>query len=142
MAGSWHGGDSSGHNVAVTTASEEALTALFREESGRLTASLVRVLGDFAVAEEVVADALMLAWRRWPVDGIPGNPAGWLWTVARRRAVDHVRRDTRKLALLAAATPEQAEPADEDDRPLSGSGRRPLSRAAGRRPGRRLPAIQ
>ena len=63
MAGSRHGGDPSGGDVAVA-ATEEALTAVFREETGRLTASLVRVLGDFAVAEEVVADALLVAWER------------------------------------------------------------------------------
>jgi RNA polymerase sigma factor (sigma-70 family) len=118
MAGSWHGGDPSGRDVAVA-ATEEALTAVFREETARLTASLVRVLGDFAVAEEVVADALLVAWERWPAEGIPANPAGWLWTVARHQAVDLVRRDARyagKLTLLAAATPQQGEHADEDDR--------------------------
>jgi RNA polymerase sigma factor (sigma-70 family) len=118
MAGSRHGGDPSGRDGAVA-ATEEALTAVFRAETGRLIASLVRVLGDFAAAEEVVADALVVACERWPVEGIPANSAGWLWTVARHRAVDLVRRDTRhagKLALLAAATPQQAEHADEDDR--------------------------
>jgi predicted RNA polymerase sigma factor len=48
--------------------------------------SLVRVLGDFAVAEKVVQDCLLTAWQRWQADGIPDNPAGWLWTTARRRA--------------------------------------------------------
>jgi RNA polymerase sigma factor (sigma-70 family) len=118
MAGSRHGGDPSGRDGAVA-ATDEALTAVFRAETGRLIASLVRVLGDFAAAEEVVADALVVACERWPVEGIPANSAGWLWTVARHRAVDLVRRDTRhagKLALLAAATPQQAEHADEDDR--------------------------
>jgi RNA polymerase sigma factor (sigma-70 family) len=88
------------------TAAGQALTTVFREEAGRLTASLVRVLGDFAVAEEVVQDSLLTAWERWQADGIPDNPSGWLWTVARRRALDVLRRDARyaaKLALLAAA---------------------------------------
>jgi RNA polymerase sigma-70 factor (ECF subfamily) len=88
------------------TAAGQALTTVFRDEAGRLTASLVRVLGDFAVAEEVVQDSLLTAWERWQADGIPDNPSGWLWTVARRRALDVLRRDARyaaKLALLAAA---------------------------------------
>jgi RNA polymerase sigma-70 factor (ECF subfamily) len=82
------------------------LAAVFRQEAGRLTASLVRVLGDFAVAEEVVQDCLLTAWQRWRAEGIPDNPSGWLWTVARRRALDVARRDERyraKLGMLAAA---------------------------------------
>jgi DNA-directed RNA polymerase specialized sigma24 family protein len=69
-------------------AARDALTAVFREEAGRLTASVMRVLGDFDVAEEVVQDALLAAWQQGPVDGIPKRPGAWLWTVARRRAVD------------------------------------------------------
>jgi len=86
-----------------------------RDETGRLTASLVRILGDFAIAEDVVQDALLVAWERWPVDGIPANPGGWLWTVARRRAVDVARRHARyaeKLALLIEPPPEP----EPDDR--------------------------
>src|SRR5207249_4925001 len=82
MAGTRHGGDSPGNGDVVAGRTESTLTAIFREESARLTASLVRVLGDFAVAEEVLQDALVTAWERWPVDGIPPNPAAWLWTVA------------------------------------------------------------
>jgi RNA polymerase sigma-70 factor (ECF subfamily) len=100
-------------------ATEQALAVVFREEAGRLAASLVRVLGDFAVAEEVVQDCLLVAWERWRADGIPANPSGWLWTAARRRAVDVVRRDARyrtKLALLAAAPEVLEDAAGEDDR--------------------------
>jgi YCII-related domain/Sigma-70 region 2 len=53
-------------------------------EVADLTAYLVRVLGDFAVAEEIVQDSLLAAWERWRAGGIPDNPPGWLWTVARR----------------------------------------------------------
>jgi RNA polymerase sigma factor (sigma-70 family) len=60
-----------------------------------LTASLVRILGDFDLAEEIVQDALLVALERWPVDGIPRRPGAWLLTVARRRAVDRLRRDAR-----------------------------------------------
>ena len=87
MAGTRDCGDPAGSDIAVT-ATEQALTAAFRDEAGRLAASLVRMLGDFAVAEEIVQDCLLAAWERWRVDGIPDNPAGWLWTSARHRALD------------------------------------------------------
>jgi RNA polymerase sigma-70 factor (ECF subfamily) len=110
MAGTRDGGDPSGSSGPLTTA--DVLTGLFREHSGRLTAAVMRVLGDFDLAEEVVQDALLAAWQQWPVDGIPERPGGWLRTVARRRAVDVLRRDIRyrdKLARLAS-------PPDSDDR--------------------------
>jgi RNA polymerase sigma-70 factor (ECF subfamily) len=87
---------------------------VFREEAGRLAASMTRVLGDFDAAEEVVQDALLAAWQRWPVEGVPDRPGAWLWTAARRRAVDVLRRNVRlreKLAQMALPV----EP-DEDDR--------------------------
>jgi len=61
-----------------SSATHAALTAVFREEAGRLTAALVRILGDFDVAEEIVQDALLVALERWPVDGIPERPGAWL----------------------------------------------------------------
>ena len=78
-----------------------ALTAVFREEAGRLTAALVRILGDFDVAEEIVQDALLVALERWPVDGIPERPGAWLLTVARRRAFNQLNRDARYREKLA-----------------------------------------
>ena len=93
MAGAGHGGDPADGAVAA----ERALAVVFREETARLTAALVRVVGDFAVAEEVVQDALLLAWEHWRADGIPSNPGGWLWTVARRRAVRAQRRPTTTM---------------------------------------------
>jgi RNA polymerase sigma-70 factor (ECF subfamily) len=83
-----------------------------------LTAALMRVLGDFALAEEVVQDSLVAALEKWPEQGIPDKPGAWLLTTARRRAIDILRRDTRyreKLALLerSALTPE---PSEADDR--------------------------
>jgi RNA polymerase sigma factor (sigma-70 family) len=109
-------GDPPGRGTLTRT--DEALTAVFREEAARLTASLVRVLGDFGAAEEVVADALLIAWERWPADGIPGNPGAWLWRVARHRAIDRLRRDARYAEKLAELTAIAAAPAgqDEDDR--------------------------
>ena len=82
---------------------EAALTAVFREEAGRLVGALLRILGNFEVAEEIVQDVLLVALERWPVEGIPEQPGAWLLTVARHRAIDQLRRDARyrdKLALL------------------------------------------
>ncbi|HKD98058.1 MAG TPA: sigma-70 family RNA polymerase sigma factor, partial [Micromonosporaceae bacterium] len=104
MAGAWDSGDPSGDAPLELAATREAVAAVFREEAGRLVASVTRLLGDFDAAEEVVQEALLAAWRQWPVEGVPDRPGAWLWTVARRRAVDLVRRDVRlreKLAGLA-----------------------------------------
>ena len=79
------------------------MAAVFREEAGRLTAALVRSLGDFDLAEECVQDALVAALEHWPRTGIPDNPGAWLMTAARRRGIDRLRREKRyqeKLALL------------------------------------------
>src|SRR5260221_7759265 len=78
-----------------------ALAEVFREEAGRLTAALVRIVGGFAVAEEIVQDALLVALERWPVDGIPERPGAWLLTVARRRALNQLSRDARYREKLA-----------------------------------------
>ncbi len=79
---------------------------------------MVRVLGNFDIAEEVVQDSLVAALERWPEQGIPDNPGAWLMTTARRRAIDLLRRDRRyaeKVALLErSAVP--ADPAEADDR--------------------------
>jgi RNA polymerase sigma factor (sigma-70 family) len=100
------------------TATDAAVAAIFREEAGRLTAALVRVLGDFDVAEEVVQDSLVAALEKWPEQGIPDKPGAWLMTTARRRAIDILRRDKRhreKLALLERS-PLAPEPNEADDR--------------------------
>ena len=78
-----------------------AAEAVFREEWGRLLATLVRWLGDLDLAEEVAADAIAVAVERWPVDGVPDRPAAWLLTTARRRAVDLLRRRQTYAAKLA-----------------------------------------
>jgi RNA polymerase sigma factor (sigma-70 family) len=79
------------------------VAAVFREEAGRLTASLVRSLGDFDLAEESVQDALVSALEHWPRDGVPANPGAWLMTAARRKGIDRLRRAKRyeeKIAQL------------------------------------------
>src|SRR5881227_1110478 len=113
MARTRDGRDPTGDN-ALTDA-RDALAAVFREEAGRLAASVTRIVGDFDTAEEVVQDALLAAWRQWPATGLPDRPGAWLWTVARRRAIDVLRRDVRYRAQ-ASAVPFPAEQSDEDDR--------------------------
>src|SRR5207253_8384522 len=70
----------------------DAVAAVFHEEAGRLTAALTKRLGDFDLAEECVQDALVSALEHWPREGVPDNPAAWLMTAAKRRALDHLRR--------------------------------------------------
>ncbi|MFG3691398.1 RNA polymerase sigma factor [Micromonospora sp. NPDC047740] len=80
------------------------LARVVREHAGRLAASLVSLIGDFSAAEDLVQDAVEAALQHWPIEGIPANPDGWLYTVARRRGLDALRRDARfrdKLALAA-----------------------------------------
>ena len=69
-------------------------------------AALVRVLGDWDLAEELVQDAAIAALEHWPSDGIPERPGAWLMTTARRRAVDRLRRDARYRVRLAELTRE------------------------------------
>jgi RNA polymerase sigma-70 factor (ECF subfamily) len=74
---------------------------IFREESGRSLAALIRAFGDIDVAEDAVQEAFAVALRRWPGDGVPPNPGGWITTTARNRALDHLRRETRGRELLS-----------------------------------------
>ena len=88
---------------------------VFREEYGRAVAVLTRVFGDIDIAEDAVQDAFAVAAQKWPVDGIPPNPGGWITTTARHRALDRLRRessrdDRQAQAVLLHA---QAEPIDE-----------------------------
>src|SRR5512142_1748061 len=88
----------------------------FREEHGRILAALIGQLEDFSLAEDALQDALVNALERWQADGIPRNPGAWLLTVARRRAIDHLRRTAtleRKMVLLEPPS-SQDEPEMED----------------------------
>ncbi|MGH7763775.1 MAG: RNA polymerase sigma factor [Candidatus Dormibacteraceae bacterium] len=101
-----------------SAATDAAVAAVFREEAGRLTGALVRVLGDFDLAEEVVQDSIVAALETWPQHGVPDKPGAWLMTTAKRRAIDILRRDHRhqeKVALLERSTV-PAEAAEADDR--------------------------
>ena len=77
------------------------MAAVFHDEAGRLTAALVKQLGDFDLAEECVQDALVSALEHWPREGIPNNPGAWLMTTARRKGIDRLRRERRYQEKLA-----------------------------------------
>jgi RNA polymerase sigma-70 factor, ECF subfamily len=100
------------------------LAAIYRREVGRCTATLVRVLGDVDLAEDAVAEAFAVAAERWPVDGVPPNPGGWITTSARNRAIDRLRREAtrdvreREATILHDPTPDPAvDPGDIDTVP-------------------------
>jgi RNA polymerase sigma-70 factor, ECF subfamily len=73
---------------------------VFRENAGRSVAALIRVLGNIDLAEDAVQEAFAVALQRWPTDGLPPNPGGWITTTARNRALDRLRRDSRERELL------------------------------------------
>jgi RNA polymerase sigma-70 factor, ECF subfamily len=79
---------------------EAAIGRIFREESGRSVATLIRVFGQIEIAEDAVQDAFALALRSWSRDGLPPNPGGWITTTARRCAIDRLRREVRGRELL------------------------------------------
>jgi len=80
-----------------------AVERVFREEYGRLIASLVRRFGDIDIAEEAAGEALVTALEKWPDSGVPPNPGGWLTTTAGNRAIDRIRRDKQRDAKHRAA---------------------------------------
>lgn len=84
----------------MTTASQIETT--FREEHGRILAALISQFGDFTLAEDALQDALINALERWETDGVPRNPAAWLMTVAKRRAIDRLRRSEKREHDTAA----------------------------------------
>jgi RNA polymerase sigma-70 factor, ECF subfamily len=106
----------------VTSPAEPEIERVFREHHGRAVAVLVRLLGDIDAAEEAVQDAFLTAVQRWPVDGVPPSPAGWIVTTARNRAIDRLRRESsrvdrhRQAALLHDDTPATEEGPVPDDR--------------------------
>jgi RNA polymerase sigma-70 factor (ECF subfamily) len=96
----------------------EEIGRIFREESGRSLATLIRVLGDVDIVEDAVQEAFAIALDRWARDGLPPNPGGWITTTARNRALDRLRRDRRGRELLdevARLTPDDGEQPDDED---------------------------
>jgi RNA polymerase sigma-70 factor (ECF subfamily) len=95
--------------VRVAAEARALVERVFREESGQAVATLIRVLGDFDLAEEAVQEAFLVAMERWPVAGVPDRPGAWITTTARNKAIDRLRRERglaerrATLALLEAA---------------------------------------
>jgi predicted RNA polymerase sigma factor len=75
----------------VHSATHEAISAVWRIESARIVATVARMVRDIGLAEELAQDALVAALEHWPRDGVPDNPAAWLVTTAKRKALDHLR---------------------------------------------------
>jgi RNA polymerase sigma-70 factor (ECF subfamily) len=104
----------------------ERIDALYRSDSRRVLATLIRLLGDFELAEEALHDAFVAALERWPLEGVPANAVAWLVSSGRFKAIDRLRRrakfDTTLAPQLLAATepvtttPDFDDPAVEDDR--------------------------
>ncbi|HEX6797955.1 MAG TPA: sigma-70 family RNA polymerase sigma factor [Ktedonobacterales bacterium] len=97
----------------------QVIEQVFRDDAGRILAGLIASLRDFVLAEDALQDAAVEALRRWPAEGVPRNPAAWLTAIARRRAIDRLRRDAtlaRKQELLQVALEL------EQDQPPAGDG--------------------
>ncbi len=95
------------------------IARVHREEWARVVATLARRLGDLDVAEEMAAEAFAVAVERWPVDGLPPNPGAWLTTTAHRKAVDRLRRESKRHdkhreALVLSGAPEPLGAVDDD----------------------------
>jgi RNA polymerase sigma-70 factor, ECF subfamily len=108
--------------VSQAAGPRAAVEHLYRSESRRVLATLIRVLGDFDLAEEALQDAFTAAMGQWPRDGVPANPRAWLVSTGRFKAIDRLRRRARfdaALAELAARLDDQApDPAEQDDQLL------------------------
>src|SRR5215213_738144 len=99
------GGGRGADGVLSEQVTAGAVDRLFREHFGRAVAALIRVVGDWDLAEECVQDAFATAAGRWPRDGLPRDPAAWILTVARNRAIDRLRHER----ALRTRAPELAE---------------------------------
>lgn len=98
---------------------------VFRAEWPRLVATLVRDVGDLAIAEDAAQDAFIEASTRWPIDGVPDRPGAWLVTTGRRKAIDQIRRLKRFEDRLPALAADRADHADRADVATSDSGSLP-----------------
>ena len=97
------------------TEAQRAVAEAGAEGYGRIVAALIRVTGDWTLAEDCAQEALALALEKWPADGVPTNPGGWLMTVARNRAIDVLRRasvERRKLQELAVLSVPASSPGE------------------------------
>src|SRR5918996_4334625 len=111
---------------AMPELDEGDIGRIFRAEYGRCVATLIRFFGDIDVAEDAVQEAFAVAMRKWPGEGLPPNPGGWITTTARNRAIDRLRRESRgrqllgELAVLSSGTDDRGIPSEvtpvQDDR--------------------------
>jgi RNA polymerase sigma-70 factor (ECF subfamily) len=109
----WAGADPP--SMGTAPASPSGIAEVFADQWPRLVARLVRDLGDVGLAEDCASEAFAEASRVWPVSGLPKHPGGWVYAVARRRAVDHIRRSVRLRQLLPevlASAPQQTDGPD------------------------------
>jgi RNA polymerase sigma-70 factor, ECF subfamily len=97
-----------------------AVERVFREEYGRLIATLVRRFGDIDIAEEAAGEALVVALEKWPESGVPPNPGGWLTTTAGNRAIDRIRREKKRDAKHQAALMSYDDTPHEPTGPVEG----------------------
>jgi RNA polymerase sigma-70 factor, ECF subfamily len=96
-------------------ATDDAVAAAFRDEWGKVVATLIRRTGDWDVAEECASEAFAEALRRWPVDGVPARPGAWLTTVAGNRAIDRLRRAARGAELLEEVGRDRLRAQEDED---------------------------
>jgi RNA polymerase sigma-70 factor, ECF subfamily len=107
-----------GDGDAAAKLDQAEVGRIFREESGRSVATLIGVFGDIDLADDAVQEAFAVALDKWPVQGLPPNPGGWITTTARNRAIDRLRRESRGRDLLgqvAVLSPGDQEPDVPDD---------------------------
>lgn len=95
-----------------------AVDETFRQDWGRIVATLIRQFGDFELAEDVAQEAFTAAMAQWPKEGVPASPRAWIVTTARRRAIDSIRRRERHRSILQSiAAEEPAAPEEASDIP-------------------------
>ena len=97
---------------------QRTIDAVWKLESGRVIAGLTRLVRDVGLAEEFAQDALVAALEQWPASGVPDNPGAWLMAIAKRRAIDHLRRAERldrKHEVIARDLETQPASSDIDD---------------------------
>jgi len=104
----------SDHDLGRIEPNRAGLDRTFREEHGRVVATLTRRLGDIDIAEEAAQEAYLIALQRWPETGAPPNPGAWLTTTAYNRAIDRIRRESTRDSRQAQAAM-ISEPDDSDE---------------------------
>jgi RNA polymerase sigma-70 factor (ECF subfamily) len=105
-------------SVSMTEASHNLVESIFRQEYGRVLAALISQLGDFALAEDALQDALLIALEQWEATNPPRNPGAWITAIAKRRAIDRMRRDatfSRKQADLSLLAEDSADLPEVDE---------------------------